>query len=119
MFAIAVVAYLMRDQLLDLWNQQPAVSNRVLADRIHDRESLLRACHALALDLFGFRSRFWHHRKLFASLADHMETKKNAVNQLSTLYEQARYAPRKLLDTELDYARELFISLQRQLRTES
>ena len=108
--------YLFRDRFLET---QPAITNRVLANRIHDRDSLLAACHALALDLFGFRSRFWHHRKLFAQLAERMESKGQAVNQLSSLYEQARYAPRKLLDTELIHAKKLFVSLQENLRAEA
>lgn len=142
---IATSVYLMRHRLLVVWHHSRTDLGHVSAERIHDHDSLLKACHSLALALFGFRSRFWNHRKLFQSLAEQLELddrgqvvnsenlgllsvgsadraqrrKKAVVGQLSSLYEQARYSPRKLLDSELDHARELFVSLQRHLQTES
>lgn len=57
---------------------------------IQDRSSVLQAVHRVAAQHLGTKSRYWHHRKLFASLR---ETLREDFSPIAELYERLRYAP--------------------------
>ena len=79
---------------------------------IQDRESLLRACNQLAWRCFGWPSRFWNHRTVFTKLSE-LAKDHQVAEQLSGLYEQARYAPnRRFSNQEVELARELFSTIR-------
>ena len=118
LLGIAALAYFYRD----LFSRSSTVGkDPFLAERIQDRETLLAACHTLARQLFGVRSRFWHHRRLFErlseNLSDQSESGHLAVDQLSRIYETARYAPIQVAADEFSRARDLFSTLQNELQT--
>lgn len=80
---------------------------------IRDRESLLRACHQLSHRCFGWPSRYWNHRQVFSRLCDTNVGYTPAFEQLSHIYEHARYAPNGVLSPEeLAYARRLYAQVQ-------
>lgn len=86
----------------------------VRADSIRDRESLLHACNMLAWRCFGWPSRFWSHRTVFAKLSEQM-SEESAARQLSGLYEHARYAPDGHLSSqEIELAQRLFEKIRSQ-----
>jgi hypothetical protein len=114
-----IVGYFLVVRRSDLNLGANALTDRSLAEQIHDRDSLLAACHALARNVFGIKSCFWNHRTLFDSLSERIDSREHVVSQLSAIYEQARYAPKVLLEAEFARARELFLSLQRGLQTEA
>lgn len=68
------------------------VIERVDPRMIRDRESLLRACDQLAFSCLGRPSRFWNHRKVFSLLGQRASQPRPNVEQLSQIYEHARYA---------------------------
>lgn len=92
----------------------PPAAARIDAGMIHDQQSLLEACHRLSQRCFGWPSRFWNHRKVFARLAREFGgDQSNAVTGLADIYEHARYAPSGLLSQhQVTTARRLFAEIE-------
>lgn len=82
---------------------------------IHDRETLLRACHVLADRMFGGTSQYWHHRQVFNAIGGSLPNMRGSVDQLAEIYESARYSPsgQFLSADALETARVLFSRIQR------
>lgn len=111
--AIGLGVYLFRDRLFDFRTAEQ-IPGKVVASAIRDRESLLRACHLLALRCFGWPSRFWHHREVFSRLSSQGDERlAQTVQRLEAIYERARYAPDGELTVEqVDHARRLFSEIR-------
>jgi|GEM_PF-6600235 len=121
LLGIVALAYYYRDKFFQPQSRATRAKDPILAARIQDRDTLLSACHTLARQLFGVRSRFWNHRRLFESLSENLaessDRGQRVVDQLSRIYETARYAPVQVAADEFSRARDLFSALQDELQT--
>ena len=80
--------------------------------RITDCDSLLRTCHQLAYEEFGWRSCFWHHRRLFSALSDKFPDSEEPIGQLADIYEQGRYSGAELSVAQIELAQRLVRRIQ-------
>lgn len=93
---LAVMAFCLRRPLLQLVLEATGTSvpTRIRQPgEIHSRDDVISAFHALALNSRQRVESWWTHRAVATKLAAASPLKKDAVQTLAEIYEQARYLP--------------------------
>ncbi len=94
--------------------EKTALPVAVSPSAVIDRQTLIDACHRLAVRRLGWQTKFWNHIRLFGRLASESPERRLELADLSRIYEHARYAPREfaLTSEQLQRARTILASLE-------